>query len=63
MSSQLLLIGHYERLPYNSGTMRSIYHIREYNVRRLSLVCMSFEFCYCRLTLATASIDSDISLT
>ncbi|KAH9830888.1 DBR1-domain-containing protein [Rhodofomes roseus] len=30
--------GHYERVPYNHGTMRSIYHIREYNVRRLSLL-------------------------
>ncbi|KAF9493420.1 DBR1-domain-containing protein [Pleurotus eryngii] len=30
--------GHYERLPYDHGTMRSIYHIREYNVRRLSLL-------------------------
>jgi len=33
-----LLIGHYERVPYDSDAMRSIYHIREYNVRRLSLV-------------------------
>lgn len=32
------LIGHYERVPYDSDAMRSIYHIREYNVRRLSLV-------------------------
>ncbi|KAI0761532.1 DBR1-domain-containing protein [Trametes elegans] len=30
--------GHYERPPYNHGSMRSIYHIREYNVRRLSLL-------------------------
>lgn len=30
--------GFYERLPYNQGDMRSIYHIREYNVRRLSLL-------------------------
>ncbi|KAF9529908.1 lariat debranching enzyme, C-terminal domain-containing protein [Crepidotus variabilis] len=31
-------LGHHERLPYDSDTMRSIYHIREYNVRRLSLL-------------------------
>ncbi|KZT66668.1 DBR1-domain-containing protein [Daedalea quercina L-15889] len=30
--------GHYERVPYNHGSMRSIYHIREYNVRKLSLL-------------------------
>ncbi|KAG2059669.1 hypothetical protein BDR06DRAFT_1003249 [Suillus hirtellus] len=31
-------LGFYERLPYDHGTMRSIYHIREFNVRRLSLL-------------------------
>ncbi|CCM04282.1 uncharacterized protein FIBRA_06453 [Fibroporia radiculosa] len=31
-------LGHWERLPYNHGSMRSIYHIREFNVRRLSLL-------------------------
>ncbi|KAM5535788.1 hypothetical protein V8D89_010602 [Ganoderma adspersum] len=30
--------GHWERIPYNHGSMRSIYHIREYNIRRLSLL-------------------------
>ncbi|KAL0956930.1 hypothetical protein HGRIS_003034 [Hohenbuehelia grisea] len=30
--------GHYERLPYDKSTMRSIYHIREFSVRRLSLL-------------------------
>ncbi|KAF8069261.1 lariat debranching enzyme, C-terminal domain-containing protein [Lyophyllum atratum] len=30
--------GHHERLPYDKGTMRSIYHIREYCVRKLSLL-------------------------
>ncbi|TCD64958.1 hypothetical protein EIP91_003416 [Steccherinum ochraceum] len=30
--------GHWERLPYNPGAMRSIYHIREYNIKRLSLL-------------------------
>ena len=34
-------VGHWERIPYNNGSMRSIYHIREYNIRRLSLVCLS----------------------
>ncbi|KAI0365163.1 DBR1-domain-containing protein [Pilatotrama ljubarskyi] len=31
-------LGHHERPPYNHGSMRSIYHIREYNIRRLSLL-------------------------
>ncbi|KAI0328071.1 DBR1-domain-containing protein [Cubamyces sp. BRFM 1775] len=31
-------LGHHERPPYNHGTMRSIYHIREYNILRLSLL-------------------------
>ncbi|KJA21674.1 hypothetical protein HYPSUDRAFT_216219 [Hypholoma sublateritium FD-334 SS-4] len=31
-------IGHYEKVPYVSGSMRSIYHIREYSVRKLSLL-------------------------
>ncbi|KAH8099620.1 DBR1-domain-containing protein [Cristinia sonorae] len=30
--------GHWERLPYNAGAMRSIYHIREFNILRLSLL-------------------------
>ncbi|KAI0648596.1 DBR1-domain-containing protein [Trametes meyenii] len=30
--------GYHERPPYNHGTMRSIYHFREYNFRRLSLL-------------------------
>ncbi|RPD55397.1 DBR1-domain-containing protein [Lentinus tigrinus ALCF2SS1-7] len=30
--------GHYERIPYTHGTMRSIYHIRQYNIIRLSLL-------------------------
>ena len=33
------LAGFFETVPYDRSTMRSIYHIREYNVRRLSLVC------------------------
>ncbi|KAI5896523.1 DBR1-domain-containing protein [Schizophyllum commune H4-8] len=31
-------LGSYERMPYTPKTMRSIYHIREYCVRRLSLL-------------------------
>ncbi|KAL4071430.1 Metallo-dependent phosphatase-like protein [Scleroderma yunnanense] len=31
-------LGHHERMPYDYGAIRSIYHIREYNVRRLSLL-------------------------
>lgn len=33
--------GHYERIPYNHSTMCSIYHIRQYNIIRLSLSCAS----------------------
>ncbi|KAH6908498.1 lariat debranching enzyme [Coprinopsis sp. MPI-PUGE-AT-0042] len=31
-------IGHHERVPYNGGAMRSVYHTREYAIRRLSLL-------------------------
>ncbi|KAJ2919126.1 hypothetical protein MD484_g1285, partial [Candolleomyces efflorescens] len=30
--------GHNEKLPYDQSSMRSIYHVREYDVRRLSLL-------------------------
>ncbi|KAI0338201.1 DBR1-domain-containing protein [Trametopsis cervina] len=30
--------GFWERVPYTPGSMRSIYHIREYNIMRLSLL-------------------------
>ena len=30
--------GYYERLPYDQGSMRSIYHTRQYNVNRLAQV-------------------------
>ncbi|TDL21479.1 DBR1-domain-containing protein [Rickenella mellea] len=30
--------GHWEKLPYNNGSMRSIYHVREYDIKRLSLL-------------------------
>ncbi|KAI9620426.1 hypothetical protein H4Q26_013638 [Puccinia striiformis f. sp. tritici PST-130] len=29
-------LGHHERLPYDNGTIRSIYHVREYDVFRLA---------------------------
>ena len=32
------MLGHWEKIPYDKSSMRSIYHIREYNIRRLSLV-------------------------
>jgi hypothetical protein len=40
------LLGSWEKVPYDNGSMRSIYHIREYNVRRLSLVCISLIMTY-----------------
>ncbi|RXW19075.1 hypothetical protein EST38_g6773 [Candolleomyces aberdarensis] len=30
--------GHHEKLPYDKSSMRSIYHVREYDIRRLSLL-------------------------
>src|SRR5271169_2914567 len=30
--------GHHERLPYTEDTKRSIYHIREYDVHKLSML-------------------------
>jgi len=39
-------IGHYEKVPYDRSSMRSIYHIREYSVRKLSLVsALPFSLC------------------
>ena len=35
---KLMPVGFYERLPYDQGSMRSIYHIRESTIRKLSLV-------------------------
>ncbi|KAH8822926.1 Metallo-dependent phosphatase-like protein [Flagelloscypha sp. PMI_526] len=31
-------MGHFERMPYDKSAIRSIYHIREYSVRKLSLI-------------------------
>ncbi|KAI0039576.1 DBR1-domain-containing protein [Auriscalpium vulgare] len=30
--------GHHERAPYNKSTVRSIYHLREYSLRRMALL-------------------------
>ena len=38
--SPVYFTGQFERVPYDRSTMRSIYHVREYNVRRLSLVSL-----------------------
>jgi hypothetical protein len=40
-------IGRPERLPYTRGSMRSIYHTREFDVRRLSLVGVQTMCCVC----------------
>lgn len=32
--------GHYETTPYNPDSLRSIYHVREFDVRKLLLVSM-----------------------
>ena len=31
-------LGHYERLPYNDSALRSVYHVRSYDVFKLSLL-------------------------
>ena len=31
-------LGHYERLPYNDSSLRSVYHVRSYDVFKLSLL-------------------------
>lgn len=33
--------GHHERLPYDDSTMRSIYHVRDFEVYRLMQVGLS----------------------
>ena len=42
--SQGVFSGHSEKMPYDNSSIRSIYHIREYNIRRLSLVRTSSSF-------------------
>jgi len=57
-----LTLGFYEKIPYSYGTMRSIYHIREYNFRRLALVRLMDLFTLywqlngCHLALETAHL-------
>ena len=34
-------------MPFSYGTMRSVYHIREYNFRRLALVRLMHLFLLC----------------
>jgi len=31
-------LGHYEKLPYSDSTLRSVYHVRKYEVSKLSQV-------------------------
>jgi len=38
-----LLQGHFERPPYNAGSMRSAYHVRELEVHRLLRVCQPLD--------------------
>lgn len=33
-----ILTGHYERAPYNDSDIRTIYHVREYDVHKLKQV-------------------------
>lgn len=35
-----LTAGHHEKVPYNNSTMRSVYHIRSYDVNRLMQVSL-----------------------
>jgi hypothetical protein len=35
LADLLLLAGHFEKVPYDDRTIRSVYHIRQYDVARL----------------------------
>ncbi|KZT03366.1 DBR1-domain-containing protein [Laetiporus sulphureus 93-53] len=37
-SSHDFKLGHFERVPYTPSMIRSVYHVREFNIRRLSLL-------------------------
>lgn len=37
-------VGHFEHIPYDRDSLRSIYHIREYDIFRLSQVRMETTF-------------------
>lgn len=37
----VVILGHFETVPYDDRTIRSVYHIREYDVARLLQVCLS----------------------
>lgn len=51
--------GFYEKMPYSYGTMRSIYHIREYNFRRLALVRLRHIFpLYWRLSALRLALEA-----
>lgn len=39
---RVLMLGHFETVPYDDRTIRSVYHIREYDVARLLQVCLLF---------------------
>lgn len=45
-------LGHHETVPYNDSTIRSVYHIREYDVARL-LQVSEFSVLYDRSNLIT----------
>lgn len=52
-----------EKMPYyDRSTDRSIYHIREYAVRELSLVCTSPAAPRCRLTLKALASPASVSV-
>ena len=56
--SQGVFSGHSEKMPYDNSSIRSIYHIREYNIRRLSLVRTSFPCFFSSLVLSAFQLSS-----
>ncbi|KAK7203913.1 lariat debranching enzyme, C-terminal domain-containing protein [Myxozyma melibiosi] len=37
-------MGHHERVPYNADTLRSVYHVRQFDVMRMYMTSTRFEF-------------------
>lgn len=46
--------GHHERLPYDDSSMRSIYHVRDFEVYRLMQVRYRCSTLYCRYCSSAA---------
>jgi hypothetical protein len=40
-----LMVGHFEKMPLDRSTMRSIYHIRNYDILKIKQVISSLVMC------------------